>query len=66
MKERLQQQALAEGFSKMRICAPDAVPEAAGRLRAFLEAGHHGQMAWMAEREGWRGRGWVSLCNPFE
>ena len=55
MKERLQQQALAEGFSKMRICAPDAVPEAAGRLRAFLEAGHHGQMGWMAEREAWRG-----------
>ena len=55
MKERLQQQALTEGFSKMRICAPDAVPEAAGRLRAFLEAGHHGQMGWMAEREEWRG-----------
>ncbi len=55
MKERLREQALAEGFSKMRICAPDAVPEAAGRLRAFLEAGRHGQMGWMAEREGWRG-----------
>jgi epoxyqueuosine reductase len=43
------------GFSKMRICAPDAVPEAAGRLREFLEAGRHGQMGWMAEREAWRG-----------
>ena len=39
----------------MGICAPDAVPEAAGRLRAFLEAGRHGQMGWMAEREAWRG-----------
>ncbi len=55
MKERLLEQALAEGFSKMRICAPDAVPEAAGRLRAFLEADRHGQMGWMAEREAWRG-----------
>jgi epoxyqueuosine reductase len=54
-KERLEAQALAEGFSKLRICAPDAVPEAAGRLRAFLEAGRHGQMGWMAEREAWRG-----------
>lgn len=51
----LRQQALAMGFSAMGICAPDQVPEAAPRLRAFLEAGHHGQMAWLAEREAWRG-----------
>ncbi len=55
MKERLIARALEEGFSSVGICAPDATPEAAGRLRAFLEAGHHGQMAWMAEREAWRG-----------
>ncbi|GGW29018.1 epoxyqueuosine reductase [Gemmobacter lanyuensis] len=55
LKDRLAARALEEGFSKMGICAPDAVPEAAGRLRAFLEAGHHGQMGWMAEREAWRG-----------
>ncbi|NUB45210.1 tRNA epoxyqueuosine(34) reductase QueG [Fertoebacter nigrum] len=55
MKERLAVRALEEGFSKLGICAPDAVPEAAGRLRAFLAAGRHGQMGWMAEREGWRG-----------
>ena len=54
-KELLEAQALAEGFSKLRICSPDAVPEAAGRLRAFLEAGRQGQMGWMAERESWRG-----------
>jgi len=52
---KLEAQALAMGFSKMRICAPEAVPEAAGRLREFLEAGRHGQMGWMAEREAWRG-----------
>ena len=52
---KMKLKALEEGFSKVGICAPDAVPEAAGRLRAFLEAGHHGQMAWMAEREAWRG-----------
>ncbi len=39
----------------MGICAPDAVPEAAGRLKDWLAAGHHGQMVWMAERADWRG-----------
>ena len=55
MKERLRERALAEGFAAMGVCAPDAVPQAAGRLRAFLDAGFHGQMGWLAEREGWRG-----------
>lgn len=55
LKHRLQAQAQAEGFSRMGICRPDATPQTARRLRAFLEAGHHGQMGWMAEREGWRG-----------
>ena len=55
LKERLAARALEEGFSKMGICAPDAVPEAAARLRDFLEAGRHGEMEWMAEREAWRG-----------
>jgi epoxyqueuosine reductase len=55
VRERLVARALEEGFSKLGICAPDAVPEAAGRLREFLAAGHHGQMHWLAEREAWRG-----------
>ena len=55
LKDRLIARALEEGFSKVGICAPDAVPETAERLRAFLDAGRHGQMAWMAEREAWRG-----------
>jgi epoxyqueuosine reductase len=59
LKERLAARALDEGFAKMGICRPDAVPEAAGRLRAFLDAGRHGQMGWMSEREVWRG-------NPAE
>jgi len=55
LKQRLAEQALAEGFSAMGICAPDAVPQTAGRLRAFLAEGRHGQMGWLAEREAWRG-----------
>jgi epoxyqueuosine reductase len=55
IKARLAERALAVGFSKLGVCAPDAVPEAAGRLRQWLAAGQHGQMGWMAEREAWRG-----------
>lgn len=47
--------ARAEGFAAARICRPDAVPEVAARLRAFLEAGRHGQMGWLEERSHWRG-----------
>ena len=52
---RLKAQASAEGFTACGICRPDAVPEAAGRLRDFLDAGAHGQMAWMERRAEWRG-----------
>ena len=54
-KARLVARGLEEGFSKVGICAPDAVPEAAERLAAFLAAGRHGQMGWLAERQAWRG-----------
>lgn len=43
------------GFAKVGICRPDAVPQTADRLAAFVDAGMHGQMAWMAERMQWRG-----------
>ena len=55
LKAALEREALAAGFAKMGVCRPDAIPDAAGRLSAFLEAGYHGQMGWMAERTGWRG-----------
>ncbi|WP_461427075.1 tRNA epoxyqueuosine(34) reductase QueG [Gymnodinialimonas sp.] len=58
----------------MGICRPDAVPETAARLKAFVDAGHHGQMGWMAERMHWRGdasalwpeaRSVVMLAEPY-
>ncbi len=55
LRDRLADQARAVGFAGMGICAPDAVPDAAGRLRTFLAEGRHGQMDWMADREAWRG-----------
>ncbi|MCK0151464.1 tRNA epoxyqueuosine(34) reductase QueG [Marivita sp. S6314] len=47
-------QALAEGFSACRVCRPWDVPDVPSRLRAFLDAGYHGQMGWLAERTHWR------------
>jgi len=55
LKERLVARALDEGFSKCRITRPDAVPEISRRLHAFIDAGRHGQMDWMARRMKWRG-----------
>ena len=55
LAERVKARALEEGFVAAGICAPDAVPEAAGRLRAALDAGHHGSMGWMEDREGREG-----------
>jgi epoxyqueuosine reductase len=55
LKARLEAEARAAGFSKMGICRPNAIPQAAERLAAFVAKGRHGQMAWMAERMHWRG-----------
>jgi epoxyqueuosine reductase len=55
LKEDLVAYALGAGFSKVGVCRPDAVPEMGARLAAFVDAGRHGQMGWMAERMGWRG-----------
>ncbi len=54
LKTRLRDQALKEGFAAIGICRPDAIPDAPGRLQAFLDANYHGQMGWMAERTQWR------------
>ncbi|KFI33741.1 epoxyqueuosine reductase [Haematobacter missouriensis] len=54
LKERLVAQALVEGFSAARLCRPTDIPEVPERYRAFLDAGFHGQMGWLAERVHWR------------
>ena len=54
IRSRLTEQARAEGFSALVICAPDANPQLPERLAAFLEQGRHGQMDWMADRAHWR------------
>ncbi|WP_353183310.1 tRNA epoxyqueuosine(34) reductase QueG [Bosea sp. (in: a-proteobacteria)] len=50
MKRAVIERARAEGFAAMRVAAADAIPLAPERLRAWLEAGYHGDMAWMDER----------------
>lgn len=51
---RIKTQALDEGFASCRICRPWDVPDVPARLRAFLDAGYHGQMSWLADRADWR------------
>ncbi|MEO0916859.1 MAG: tRNA epoxyqueuosine(34) reductase QueG [Pseudomonadota bacterium] len=74
LKERLRSFALEAGFAKVGFCRPDAVPEIADRLAAFVDAGMHGQMGWMAERMHWRGdpsamwpeaRSVIMLAEPY-
>jgi epoxyqueuosine reductase len=55
LKTRVVGTALEMGFATCGICRPDAIPNAPERLAAFVDAGHHGQMGWMAERMEWRG-----------
>tara|TARA_R110002124_G_scaffold100168_7_gene246887 strand:+ start:39004 stop:40050 length:1047 start_codon:yes stop_codon:yes gene_type:complete len=55
LKTRLVAQAKAEGFDSCRICRPGDIPEVPGRLREFLDAERHGQMAWLDDRTAWRG-----------
>lgn len=55
LKQQLVVRALEEGFVAARVCRPWDVPDVAGRLAAFVGAGYHGQMGWLAERMQWRG-----------
>ncbi|MEQ8902044.1 MAG: tRNA epoxyqueuosine(34) reductase QueG [Roseovarius sp.] len=55
LKQRLIEQARAEGFDACRLCRPWDVGHVPERLAAFLEQGYHGQMGWLEERAHWRG-----------
>jgi epoxyqueuosine reductase len=51
----LAREARARGFDAFGVARPDAIPQAAERLRAYLDAGRHGEMNWMANNAGRRG-----------
>ena len=55
MKVGLTEAARALGFDAIGIARPDAIPLAPERLRAFLDSGAHGDMAWMAANAERRG-----------
>ncbi|MEX0644873.1 MAG: tRNA epoxyqueuosine(34) reductase QueG [Parvularculaceae bacterium] len=46
----VKREALALGFDAVGIASADAPPARRGRLEAFLAAGRHGDMDWMARR----------------
>jgi epoxyqueuosine reductase len=54
-KAELHEAARAQGFDAFGVVRPDAIPLAAPRLREFLAAGAHGDMAWMAANAERRG-----------
>ena len=74
LKEQLVSFASDAGFASVGVCRPDAVPELPARLAAFVDAGMHGQMEWMADRMAWRGdptalwpqaRSVIMLAEPY-
>jgi epoxyqueuosine reductase len=48
LKQGLRQQARELGFDVVRVTTPDAIGAAGERFDTFLEAGRHGDMAWLA------------------
>ncbi|MDV3258040.1 MAG: tRNA epoxyqueuosine(34) reductase QueG, partial [Sphingomonas sp.] len=50
LKARIFDKARELGFTAWGIARADCAPEAGERLRQWLEAGNHGEMAWMEER----------------
>ena len=50
LKRDLLAEARRLGFDIVRIAPPDAIPRAPERLKAFLDAGRHGDMDWLETR----------------
>ncbi|WP_407341026.1 tRNA epoxyqueuosine(34) reductase QueG [Methylocapsa polymorpha] len=53
-KAELQAKAQALGFDICKVAHPGAIPEAAGRLSAWLQSGAAGDMEWLAATEARR------------
>jgi len=54
IKQNIEAQARSAGFDVVRFASAEAAPDNAVRLQAFLDADHHGEMDWMAQRQAWR------------
>jgi epoxyqueuosine reductase len=55
LKQQIKARALDEGFECFAVADPAAIGHAPAALAAYLNAGHHGDMAWMAETATRRG-----------
>ena len=49
-RDAIRAKALASGFDAVGFAPAELGPEARDRLGAFLAAGHHGDMGWLADR----------------
>jgi epoxyqueuosine reductase len=54
-RDAIRRRAAELGFDACRFTGVEAPWPATARLEAFLEAGHHGEMDWMADTAGRRG-----------
>ena len=64
IKAALAEAARAQGFDAFGVTRPDAIPQAAARLRDFLTEGAHGDMDWLernADRRGNPRRVWPDV-----
>lgn len=64
LKENIVQKAHEVGFDVVQFTKPDSIPEAADRLKEYIAAGRHGDMAWMettAERRSSPGNLWPDV-----
>ncbi len=48
LRAEVERRSRAAGFDVAGVTSPDAIPQAAPRLREFLAEGRHGTMTWMA------------------
>jgi epoxyqueuosine reductase len=55
LRQELEREARALGFSAIGIAAADAAPQSGERLRQWLASGAHGDMIWMEESAARRG-----------
>ena len=53
---RIREAALRIGFDAVGFCQANLDPEVRNRLIAFIQAGHHGDMGWLAARTEQRSR----------
>src|SRR3982751_3120281 len=55
LRDFIDREARRLGFDSVAVASPDSIPLAPERLAAFVAAGQHGTMQWIAETAARRG-----------